>query len=117
MLTRAETPDMALRAGGRAMFIAPFTIAAGRLLRTSGTAGLRTTTANAILRAAALRRARLRGGMLGTLLTTGLSALRPALLSALLLMARTVFGHMSHDLGVIKSFRPFPHNAATDEAF
>ena len=51
-----------------------------------------------------------------------MGTLRPALLSALLppallRMARTIFRHMRHNLGVIKSFRAFPHDAATDEAF
>ena len=56
--------------------------------------------------------------MLGPRLATGLSALRPALLtSALLLMARTIFDYVGNDLGIIKSLRPFPHDAATDEAF
>src|SRR5260221_3010580 len=56
--------------------------------------------------------------MLGALLTTGLPALRPALLStSLLLMARTIFDDVRNDLRVIKSVRPFPHDAATDEAF
>ena len=44
--------------------------------------------------------------------------LRAALLSPTwLLMARAIFRHMRHDLSVIKSFRAFAHDAATDEAF
>ena len=46
-----------------------------------------------------------------------LRALGAALLSAVLRMARTVFRHLRHDGGVIKTFRLFPHDAATDKAF
>ncbi|MEI6195308.1 MAG: hypothetical protein WCS42_13360, partial [Verrucomicrobiota bacterium] len=85
-------------------FIAAFAITADRLLGTSA-ARLRTTATAAVLRTATLRRARLwgarlRGRMLGPRLATGLSALRPALLtSALLLMARTIFDYVGNDLG------------------
>ena len=47
-----------------------------------------------------------------------LVTLGTALSSTLLLrMARTIFGNLRHDGGVIKSFRFFPHDAATNEAF
>src|SRR5258705_12325084 len=56
--------------------------------------------------------------MLRALLPTGVPALRSALLPAtVLLVTRTIFRHMRNHLGVIKSVRALPHDAAADEAF
>ena len=114
MSTRAETPDVALRAGHRTMLVAAFAIATGWLrLGTSAFESRAATTT--VKRPATLWRARRR--LLRTMRTLRATGMPAWLSPSLLRMARTIFGHMGDDLGVIKSLRPLPHDAATDEAF